>query len=142
MGMTHSWERSTEVVRQSFARAVAASKRVVEHLQIPLAGYDGTGDPIFKDDAIVFNGRAPAACEAFEIHQQEFDRRGRNRFFQFAKTNHAPYDICVRVSLICFKHFLGEEIRVMSDAPDAEWEKARQVCHEVLGFGADFSLDK
>lgn len=141
MGLTHHWERETELFQKAFALAVADCERVIIKLAIPIAGIDGSGNPIFKPDTIAFNGQGGAACEPLEIHQTEFDRRGRKRFMQFAKTNNAPYDLCVRASLICLKHHLGDAIAIMSDAKDPEWEDARRVCHEVLGYGLDFRLE-
>jgi hypothetical protein len=142
MGLTHSWERSTELAKESLARAITDCRRATQAAGVPLAGRDGTGQPIFDSDKVIFNGQLPASCEPFEIHQTEFDRRGKNRFFQFAKTNHAPYDLSIRVALICLKHHLGDSLRVMSDAKDPDWDDARQICQEALGYGTDFKLDE
>lgn len=142
MGFTHHWERETELGQEAFARAIADCQRITTKLAIPLAGIDGSSTPIFRPDAIAFNGQGAGACEPFEIHQAEFDRTGKKRFIQFVKTNHAPYDLCVRTCLICLKHQLGDAITIMSDANETEWQEARQVCHETLGYGMNFQLNK
>ena len=67
---------------------------------------------------------APAAVEPFEIHQTEFDRRGRQLVPSFCKTEHAPYDLCVQLALIVFKHPLGHTISVASDGKDTDWKDA------------------
>ncbi len=72
MGLTHSWLRPTELPVDQFAAAVRDVRLVLKHVDVPLAGFEGRGEPIFSDDAVVFNGVAGAGCEPFEIHQVEF----------------------------------------------------------------------
>ncbi len=142
MGLTHYWERETELRPETFCKAVLDMQRITATLPVRLASKDATGSPYFGADAVAFNGAAGSGCEPFEIHQTEFDRRGRKRFYQYVKTERTPYDIAVKVSLICLKHHLGNEVRVTSDAPDSEWAEARRLCAEVLGYGASFALDE
>ena len=142
MGWTHNWRRTTELSQADFARAVEDIRKVLEATGVALGGFDGTGNPLLSEDTIVFNGAKGASCEPFEIHQTEFDRRGRNTFLTFCKTEHAPYDICVQVTLIALKHYLGDNITVASDGTDEDWEKARNLCQQQLGYGAGFHLSK
>lgn len=142
MGLTHNWHRPTELPADAFARAVTDCRRVLSGLDVPLAGFEGIGDPIFDANTILFNGVTGSCCEPFEIHQTEFDRRGRRVVFSFCKTEHAPYDICVKVAIVVLKHHFGNAILVGSDATDADWEDARQACQKSLNYGADFRLDK
>lgn len=142
MGLSHSWERPTELPAAHFASAVRDVQLVVESLAVPLGGFDGTGSPIFLPDTIVFNGRGGDAVEPFEVHQTEFDRRGRPDVFAFCKTLGAPYDACVRVALIVLQHHLGDQFRVGSDANDERWGAARDACERLLGYGRGFSLAK
>ena len=69
-------------------------------------------------------------------------RRGRTRVFSYCKTEQLPYDFCVQVALIVLKHHLEAAIKITSDGGDAEWQRARDVCQEHLGYGQDFRLDK
>jgi hypothetical protein len=141
MGLTHSWLRPTELSAGGFAAAVRDIRRVLKTADIPLAGFEGRGQPVFLNDAIVFNGVAETACEPFEIHQIEFDRRGRAETFSFCKTQGHSYDVAVKVALIVFKNHLGRTIKIMSDEPDNAWSQARQLVHQVTGFGDDFKLE-
>ena len=141
MGLTHNWKRPTELPPDAFAKASADFRRVVATIDVPLGGFDGSGKPTFDSDSIVFNGAAGAGCEPFEIRQTEFDRRGRALFWSFCKTNHARYDVCVKAALIVLKHHLGDEIKITSDASDAEWGEARKACQMSVGYGQDFKLD-
>ncbi len=109
---------------------------------VDLAGFDGTGHPIFQRDRIVFNGRAPAACEPFEVAVVEFDRRGCDEVRSYCKTAGMPYDLCVRSALIVLNARLGDSFRVSSDVPENEWEAARRLVVEVLGCGESFRLSR
>lgn len=139
MGWTHHWKRETELPRKPFAAAVRDCQKVLPQIGITLAGFEGTGSPVFEDDVIVFNG-AGGACEPFEIHQTEFDRRGRKIVWSFCKTEHLPYDLCVQVVLIVMKHHLGDAIVVTSDGTDNDWATARRTCQQHLGYGEEFRL--
>ncbi len=90
MGYTHNWQRPTELPADRFADAVRDCKKIINVLDTAIAGFEGTGDPVFEDDHIVFNGVAPMACEPFEIRRLEFDRRGRSLVWSFCKTEHCP----------------------------------------------------
>lgn len=142
MGKTHYWQRGTELPAKAFAPAVEDCRIITEAIGIPLGGFDGTGEPIFLDDAMIFNGKEREACEPFEIHQTEFDRRGREVFWSFCKTDNARYDISVQACLIVLKHHLGVAISVGSDGNDEDWAAARTICQKRLGYGDDFLLDK
>jgi len=138
MGLTHHWERPTEFPAEAFAKASADAKIVMKKSGVLLAGFEGGGEPVFTSDAIMFNGKAP--CEPFEIHAVEFDDRGRERFFGHCKTEHRPYDLVVKAVLIVLRHHLGDAITVTSDEGVEEWELARQLCQQALGYGEDFLL--
>src|SRR5687767_5122887 len=113
MGLTHYWQRPTELP-DTFGLAVRDVRRAVESAGVPIAGFEGSGPPLFREDCIIFNG-AGGGCEPFEIHQTEFDRRGRPMVSAFCKTEHAPYDLCVRVALVALKHHLKDALSVASD---------------------------
>ena len=141
MGWTHSWKRGTELPAAAFAQAVEDCRKAITAAGGPVAGFDGTGEPILGKDAIIFNGKRPAVCETFEIHQTEFDRRGRKVFWGSCKTEHAPYDLTVKTCLVVLKRYLGDAIKIAGDGADRDWDDARKVCQDALGFGADFRLD-
>ena len=138
MGLTHHWQRPTELPAEAFSAAAADCRLLLASTSIELADFDGTGQAILNDERIVFNGRVPQACEPFEIAAIEFDRRGRQEFFGHCKTGHLPYDLCVRAALIVLNHHLQESLRVSSD--DSEWDKAREWVSSTLGYGSDFHL--
>jgi hypothetical protein len=140
MGLTHYWLRPTELPAEAFAAAVWDVRRVLDAAGIPLAGFDGRGRAVFLDDTIVFNG--VVRCEPFEIHQVEFDRRGRAEKFSFCKTHGLPYDLAVKATLIVLKHHLGKMFKVMSDESDDAWERVKQLVVASTGFGSDFNLDQ
>ena len=140
MGWTHNWRRGTELPPATFAAAVRDCRKTLPCTGVPLAGFDGTGQPVLEENAIVFNGVGKAACEPFEIHQTEFDRQGRAVFWAFCKTEHQPYDLCVQVALVILKHHVGEAIAVGSDGKDDDWTQARRLCQQHLGYGETFRL--
>ena len=91
---------------------------------------------------ITFNGARGHGCETFEIRATAEARPGDVLSRSFCKTEGAPYDICVKVALVILKHHLGDRITVASDADDRDWNDARHICQESLGYGADFPLSK
>jgi hypothetical protein len=114
---------------------------VLQTIDVSLGGFDGTENPVFSEEHIVFNGAEGNGCEPFEIARVEFDRRGRDKVLSSCKTEQTPYDICVQVSLVILKHHLGDAICVGSDGADTDWEEARKICQECLGYGMDFKLE-
>lgn len=141
MSVTHYWRRSTELPEKPFARAVTDCEKLLGELGVALGGFDGTGQPIFDTDHIVFNGAHGQHGEAFEISRVEFDRRGRAEVRSFCKTEHLPYDMCVKVCLVILKHHLGDGITVTTDALDVDWADAIDAVHQSLGYGRGFSLE-
>jgi len=142
MGWTHHWQRATELPAEAFAKAVQDCSLLLGKLGVSLAGPDGNGQPIFQPDCIAFNGANPLTCERFEIHQVDFDRHGRSVVWSFCKTEHLPYDLCVQLALIIFKHHLGDAVKVGSDGFDEHWQTAKTKCQELGGYGMDFRLTR
>lgn len=140
MGWTHYWYRTCELDEAAFAQCVRDCEAVVQHSGVAVAGFDGSGRPVFSADHIVFNGQAPVACEPFEMARVEFDRRGRNEVFGFCKTEGMPYDICVQASLVIMKHRMPNAIRVGSDGDRGDWQRAIRLVQDVLGYGDEFCL--
>lgn len=140
MGWTHNWKRPVELSAETFAKAVDDCRRALAATGIPLADADGSGQPVFAEDRIVFNGAAGAACEPFLVLRSQKERRGGAVSWSFCKTERAPYDLCVQVALIILKHHLGDRFVVGSDGRDEDWEAARQHCQQCLGYGKEFVL--
>lgn len=61
--------------------------------------------------------------------------------FGCCKTAFKPYDLAVQACLVVAAHHLGRALVVSSDGSSADWEDARLLCEEVLGYGRDFCLD-
>lgn len=140
MGLTHYWRRKTKLPARAFARAAQDFKTACQALDVSLAGCDGTGEPLILPDAIIFNGVGQAGMEPFAIHQVEFDRHGRDVVWSFCKTGGAPYDLAVQVALIILKHHLGNHLVVTSDVGESQWNTARALCRQSLGYGSEFCL--
>jgi len=141
MGYTQYWRRPPRLPPGAFGRAVEDCRRVLPETRVPLAGAHGTGPPVFSSDAILFNGVGAASLETFAIRLEEAGRDADRPVFSFCKTERRPYDLAVQVALIVFNHHLGVEFRVSSDGKDADWDAARRLCQQHLGYGADFRLD-
>lgn len=61
-------------------------------------------------------------------------------YFQFCKTAFRPYDVAVTAFLLIAKHHWYDGIRVSSDGDQPQWDDARLLCQEHLGYGADYVL--
>ena len=140
MGLTHHWHRPTELPTDDFRAAVEDCRKLIECGNVSIAGFDGTGEPILDDERIIFNGEGPTACEPFEIAAVEFDRRGRPDLFGHCKTEHQPYDLYVKAVLIVFSHHLNKSFLVSSDADNSDWDDARSLVQEHLGYRSAFQL--
>jgi hypothetical protein len=140
MGWTHYWKRHTTLPASDFGRAVADICKVLAHIGVELVGPGMIGKPHLTQNTIAFNGRE--GCEPFEVRQTERDRHGRSVFWAFCKTEKAPYDLCVQAALIVLQHHLGDDIKVSSDGNDADWDRARTVCQQCLGYGEGFTLSR
>ena len=141
MGHTNYWTRRPELPAKEFAAAVKDIKTIIKKLGVPLGGRDGTGRPIFRADLIAFNGRSPQDYEIFAV-ESVVEPEGEPMVFNFCKTDHRPYDLCVQAALIVLKHHLGTAITVSSDGSDVDWEAAREKCQAHLRYGGDFKLEK
>ena len=80
---------------------------------------------------------------SIEQHQElgEYERsQGKTKASNCCKTNYKPYDLAVTVALIIAKHYLGNAIEVSSDGESKDWEDARIICQQFLGYGKEFIL--
>jgi hypothetical protein len=57
MGYTHYWHRrGSKLDPERFQQFVADCERIYRKSEIPLAGWDGTGNPVFSAKEVAFNG--------------------------------------------------------------------------------------
>lgn len=69
------------------------------------------------------------------------EKKPEGPFSDFCKTAFRPYDLAVTAALIIAKHHLGKELTVRSDGTAAQWFDGAMLCHSLLGYGLDFTLD-
>lgn len=105
-----------------------------------LCGGDGTGEPIFSEDCIVFNGDAKSGLdhETFAIDRDNalIRRRPNNNLVaNFTKTNRKPYDLMVQISMLRLKHHFPKS-EISSDGGEKEWENAKKLYTEIFGVDA------
>jgi hypothetical protein len=62
-------------------------------------------------------------------------------WFACCKTAYRPYDVAVTAFLIIAKHQLRTKIAVASDGVDCNWEDGRQLCQQILDYGAPYHID-
>ena len=141
MGWTHYWEREIELPKEAFAKAVDDCQVLFDKIEPGIGGSGGYGKAEFDSNGTVFNGADGAACEDFTFVRIQTPRRDREKALGYCKTEHLPYDICVQTALIVFKHHLGDMMKVASDGSEEDWQKAKDICQEHLGYGSDFELE-
>ena len=142
MARTHYWKRPEHLDSDAFAAAVKDCKLLLAGIDVPLSGPQRQGEPVFTPGEIAFNGIEGQHCETFVIRVTEQPRRLGRPLFSYCKTQKLPYGLCVKCALVILKHHMPDDIRVMSDGTDADWNDAKQLCLSCLGYGSDFSLDK
>lgn len=141
MGLTHYWEREPELSEVMFQSVIGDLQKILGIIEIPLAGSEGNGEPYFSLDKILFNGIKGQNCENFKVLRIDVPRKGRTKVNSYCKTEELPYELAVQIALIIMKHYLGGAFSVFSDEKEADWEKAKQMCSKILGYGDDFQLD-
>ena len=50
--------------------------------------------------------------------------------------------LAVNVCLVIAKHYLKDDVLVMSDGIENNWIEAKELCQHFLGYGSDFKLDE
>ena len=141
MGWTHYWEREIELPKGVFSKVVDDCKALLDKIELGISGSGGYGDAEFDSNGIVFNGADGMVCEDFTFVRIQVPRRNRERALGYCKTEHLPYDLYVQMVLIILKHHLGDMMKVASDGSEKDWQKAKDVCQEHLGYGSDFELE-
>jgi len=150
MGYTHYWYRPEKLDKETFAKTIEDCKKVCDSISVAIVKeWNIFENPIFNSKQIRFNGTGDDGHETFYIpislkkpdYQKEFEEN-ENLVFAFCKTAYKPYDLNVTACLIIFKHYLKDNFLVLSDGESKDWDKARELCQKILGYGQDFKLDK
>jgi hypothetical protein len=140
MSWTHYWQRGTELSQAPFQAVLIDLRKLLDSTDIKLAGNDGLEEPFLSLDEISFNGVHGQDCEPFRIRRTDALRQNRDMVYSFCKTEHMPYDLCVKCVLIILKHHFNENIAVSSDGIDKDWQDAILHCQTILGYGNNFKL--
>ncbi len=125
MGYTHYWEGEAPI-----AKALPIIEKIVAQgarQGIPLAGWDGEGEPVITAEEIRFNGVGDDAHETFAIVAGETG-------FAFCKTARKPYDAIVVAILIALSEVEGPSTFSWSSDGDGEpgaFDAARLLLMEV-----------
>ena len=65
-------------------------------------------------------------------------RKRDGKYLQYVKTDGMPYGLAAEAFLIIAKHHLKDRIKVISDEPGLMWDKPREWCQRLLGYGLEF----
>jgi hypothetical protein len=147
MGYTIYWYRDKKIEPTIFKRILADFDKIRSDLDrngILLAGPDGEGLPMINEYGVSFNGvcGSQGCCEVFSFVQELIfpyrePRKRNGKYFQYVKTDGLSYGLAVASFLIIAKHHLNNQIIVSSDKPLSSWDKARELCQRILGYGSD-----
>ena len=113
-----------------FALLSRRCEEVVTAIGCKLAGWDGTGEPVFSSSEITFNGIKDESHDTFSI-----TLAGDNNCV--VETNDHAYDLAVRCCLIIFRRELGSAMTLTSNIPEEtlDWVQA-----EVLVDAGDVAV--
>jgi hypothetical protein len=133
MGYTHYW-RHAELPADLFAEIAADAKAIVAASPVPLAGFDGTGEPEFTEDEFSLNGADPDDYETFSLRTVATD-------YDFCKTGQRPYDVVVtaillRAAALAFARDVKFEFWSDGDL-DVDWAAGRELVGKVFGRGKE-----
>ena len=131
MGYTHYWEfksnpKDVKDGDKKFKKSVELLKKCLKDVSVKLAGGNGTGEPVFTDTKVCFNG-VDDDDDAYETCYLALDNADYK--FDFCKTARKPYDVVVCLTLLCFKNFFGEDFKYSSDGnmDDEGWSLADEI---------------
>lgn len=100
-----------------------------EDVDLVLADGGGTGEPVFNDECVCFNGLYTQGKDfSHETCCIQLDEP-ENFEFDFCKTAEKPYDVAVCLTLLCFKKAFGSDFTYRSDGDGTEygWVKAKEI---------------
>ena len=133
MGWTHYWKREVEIPAAEFKKASVDCKKVIELLDVSIAGEEGSGPPVYTDEEVIFNGIVGADCEPFVFRRVQPPRPGRDIVRGYCKTEHLPYDLAVQCCLVVFNHHFGDLIEISTDGSEENWQEAFDICKKECG---------
>lgn len=124
MGYTHYWKARKHTAEQfkAFSGVCRELYNAVKD-DIEIASPMGSGEPVFSDTEVSFNGRGDKAYESFTISL--------NGPGGFCKTQHRPYDVLVCACLIAAKNYIG--FFPSSDGNIDDWAQAEAIYEGVTG---------
>lgn len=153
MGYTHYWNFKKNPIeiengKEKFKKAVNMLKKAItkipseievnvydwktretKKIMVPLklAGGDGTGEPIFNDTLVCFNGLYDKTNDY--SHETCYIALDSDEEFNFCKTARKPYDVVVCLALLAFKKAFGGDFSYSSDGDmtDEGWSMASKI---------------
>lgn len=126
-------------IKNGIQRVLAALPK-----DVVVAGALGIGDAVAAGNLIAFNGAVPRAGESFHVWRviddpsREIKRYG--LYHSYCKTGGLPYDLAVTAALLVLKHYLGDQIVIVSDGGNAEWDAAKALCYKTFGWGPEWTF--
>lgn len=132
------WHRRGPFNPERFRNAVQDCRKVCESERFVdlLAGWDGSGDPVYSDSQVSFNSFDKDAHETFSIQREG------SKGLESCRTEGAPYDLAARCCLLILRHYMPEEIEISSeDRSMRKWNEAQEIVNEVLEWEDEVALD-
>jgi hypothetical protein len=138
MGYTHYWTPK-QTSEKKFKEFSETCKKLHDNLPersesagdyfndkpIVIKGWDGTGEPIFDEKQVRFNGD-----ESENLNHETFAIDFPDTDWNFCKTARKPYDLLVSACLLAAKQILGYEIS--SDGDMEDWKPAIEFYNSVV----------
>ncbi len=148
MSYSHSWYRDKEIDPTVMSLIVAdfiqLRKNLPEKAELVDAPdfWGGLGDIAFGGKAVscepmIFCRVSSGRCITQERAREQWQV---GRYFEFCKTEKLPYDLAVKSLLIIVKNHVAAGIRIFTDGNNDDWTEAQVLCHDVLGYGGEFSI--
>ena len=146
MGYTHYWNIADEISRDNWYKFIEDFHKILPNFESTL---ETQGDQKLQtiNGMVFLNGIGELSHETFCLERvtdttgftQRDDDNG--LIFKFCKTAQKPYDIAVCSALIIAKKHFGESIMISSDGENHEWQEAKTLCENTLGYGEYLNMD-
>ena len=133
MGYTHYWKGTVPPASTSLLAAIdyIKTKVTMQPSGIALRDWNGSGDPVFTDTEISFNGDEDT--EAGDLSYETFAVTfGSSVVFNCCKTAKKPYDIAVVAILEALNLFSDNEFTWSSDGEPEETLAGRTLAHDAI----------